>query len=95
MILCVFDSVSPQSKTGGYIDYSTCSVAADENEAVVDYVLQKRSNVKFIDIGLSLGREDFTTKYQGKVFNPSLNPTRRFYPHSHNMDGFYAAKFKV
>ena len=92
LVLAAIDSVNHTSKTGGYIVYSTCSVTVEENEQVVQYALSRRPNVRLVETNLPFGKEGFTS-YMGKKFHPSLKMTRRYYPHTYNVDGFFVAKF--
>ena len=80
-------------EAGGFFVYSTCSVTVEENEEVVAYALSKRKNLRLVDTGIPFGREGFTA-FKGKQFPQSLKLTRRFYPHMHNMDGFFVSKFE-
>jgi ribosomal RNA methyltransferase Nop2 len=92
LILAAIDALKCKGTTGGFMVYSTCSVAVAENEEVVNYALSKR-DIRIVESGLDFGTPGFT-RYQQKRYHPSLALSRRFYPHVHNMDGFFVCKIQ-
>lgn len=68
--------------------YSTCSVSIGENESVVDYVVSKRGDCRIVDTGLDVGRPGLKG-YKGNRFVAGMEKARRFYPHVHNVQGFF------
>jgi NOL1/NOP2/sun family putative RNA methylase len=89
----LFVSAIKATKVGGTIVYSTCSVAPEENELMVERIIKKYP-MELAPI-TNAGMEDFDeglTTYQGKELSASLKMSKRIWPHKHGMEGFYIAK---
>ncbi|MFN3504931.1 MAG: NOL1/NOP2/sun family putative RNA methylase [Caldimicrobium sp.] len=89
LLLRAYDIV----KAGGIIVYSTCTINPEENEAVVDYLLRKRT-AEILDWSSPLPFEAGLTEWEGKTFHPNLKETKRFYAHKIKAVGFFVAKIK-
>ncbi|KAF1768018.1 hypothetical protein GCK72_007979 [Caenorhabditis remanei] len=59
LILSALDSLDANSPNGGYLVYSTCSVLVEENEAVVNFLLERR-HCELVPTGLSIGVDGYT-----------------------------------
>lgn len=82
-------------KVGGELVYSTCSIAPEENELVLQKVLKKYP-VEILEIPGRLKKlfEPGLTKYKDKKLDSNLHKAIRIYPHLHGLEGFYAIKLR-
>jgi NOL1/NOP2/sun family putative RNA methylase len=80
-------------KPNGKLLYSTCSIAPEENELVINEVLSKYSKFKIQKIHTKYGLNGFT-KVFGKDLLDQLENSQRLYPHVHDTIGFYMCLIK-
>ncbi len=80
-------------KVGGFMVYSTCTHAPEENEVVVDFLLNNY-DAEIIPVKLPLKSREGITKWNNISFNKSLKFSQRFYPHDNDSEGFFLCKIK-
>lgn len=82
-------------KPGGTLVYSTCTMAPEENEAVVDYLLRHNDNVHvdpLIELREALPNSvQSVARWNDKSFNDATRHTLRLVP-SKEVEAFFVAK---
>lgn len=83
------------AKVGGTIVYSTCTLAPEENEGVVDWILKRekgRIQIEAVRIP-KLEMSKVILTWNGKTYHGEVSKTTRILP-SNSMEGFYVAKIR-
>ena len=75
-------------KSGGEIMYSTCSIAPEENEFVIQKALDSNSNIEILSMDDEWGLPGYINVL-GMDLSEDLLKARRLFPHIHNTIGFF------
>lgn len=79
-------------KPGGTLVYSTCTMAPEEDEAVIDYGLRTLEGVSIVDLDWQLpNRLPAVTIWNGRQYNPDIKASVRLKP-SKDIEAFYVCK---
>nr|MDO8113814.1 RsmB/NOP family class I SAM-dependent RNA methyltransferase [Candidatus Sigynarchaeota archaeon] len=82
-------------KPSGRMVYSTCSLAPEENEFVIDKVIQNHKNLAVVEPPKEIAKhfDQGLVQTMGAKFDPSLKNAIRVYPYHHptRPEGFFAA----
>lgn len=79
---------------GGTLVYSTCTMAPEENEAVVDYLLRTHHDATILPVNLRLENRVPTVKsWNGKAYDQAIDGAMRLAP-SPEIEAFFVCKLR-
>jgi 16S rRNA (cytosine1407-C5)-methyltransferase len=89
----LLESALQAVKTGGEVVYSTCTLAPEEDEAVLDEVLRRHPGcIEIVDLGDRLPAPAPALAGDGeRTFDPAVRRAARLWPHRFGTSGFFAA----
>ncbi|MGQ9465934.1 MAG: NOL1/NOP2/sun family putative RNA methylase [bacterium] len=89
LIVSAFRALKP----GGTMVYSTCTVAPEENEGVIDYFLKKCPEAEILPINISNFKvREGIVKWQNENYNPRVKQCVRILPQDNDTAPFFVAK---
>ena len=80
-------------KVGGTMIYSTCTLAPEEDEMIVDHLI-RRFDIEVEKIVLPLKLRCGICEWEGKKLSDDVKKCLRLYPQDNNTDGFFVTKIK-
>jgi NOL1/NOP2/sun family putative RNA methylase len=81
-------------KPGGTLVYSTCTMAPEEDEAVIDYLLRSQEDAKLVPLDLQVAnRVDTVEEWNGKRYAPDVAGCMRLKP-SETIEAFFVCKLQ-
>ncbi|HOA20919.1 MAG TPA: RsmB/NOP family class I SAM-dependent RNA methyltransferase [Anaerolineaceae bacterium] len=91
--LALLESAVSAAKIGAEVVYSTCTLAPEEDEAVLSAFLEKHPGTARVDESpQSMLNAPGLTEFEGRNFNPQTAASLRLWPHLAGTNGFFAAK---
>ncbi|MEM1535016.1 MAG: RsmB/NOP family class I SAM-dependent RNA methyltransferase [Candidatus Pacearchaeota archaeon] len=81
-------------KNDGILVYSTCTLAPEENEEVIDYVLRKFP-LRVEKIKLKIPTRQGISEWQGKSYSKEIKKAIRIMPQDFDSEGFFIAKLRL
>jgi 16S rRNA (cytosine967-C5)-methyltransferase len=80
----MINSCAEKVASGGALTYSTCSIAVEENEMIIERFLKEHQEFSFAEIQPKIGLPGLR----------GLTQCQRLYPHIHQCNGFFIAKLQ-
>jgi len=72
--------------------YSTCTLEPEENEAIIDFLLNKYENAKLEKINLNIKHGPAITEFNGQKYSKEVEKCLRIWPQDNDTCGFFVTK---